>query len=75
MTLISRRRWAAMSVATACTAIAMTPMTSAAAGTARHAPAAPPGPMQDCGGDYQCNAGVGYDGPTGNGTPNGLSDF
>ncbi|WP_230422325.1 S8 family serine peptidase [Catenulispora pinistramenti] len=29
----------------------------------------------DCGGDYQCNAVVGYDGPTGLGTPNGLSSF
>ena len=31
--------------------------------------------FQDCGGDYQCNAVVGYDGPTGMGTPNGLSAF
>ena len=30
---------------------------------------------RDCGGDYQCNAGPGYDGPTGMGTPNGLSAF
>jgi hypothetical protein len=30
---------------------------------------------QDCDGDYQCNAGPGYDGPTGNGTPNGLAAF
>jgi hypothetical protein len=29
----------------------------------------------DCGGDYQCNAVTGYDGPTGNGTPNGLAAF
>jgi subtilase family serine protease len=29
----------------------------------------------DCGGDYQCNAVPGYDGPTGNGTPNGLGAF
>jgi subtilase family serine protease len=29
----------------------------------------------DCGGDYQCNAVKGYDGPTGNGTPNGLGAF
>ncbi|WP_194926051.1 S53 family peptidase [Catenulispora pinisilvae] len=29
----------------------------------------------DCGGDYQCNAVVGYDGPTGMGSPNGLSAF
>ena len=29
----------------------------------------------DCGGDYQCNAVPGYDGPTGWGTPNGLSGF
>jgi len=29
----------------------------------------------DCGGDYQCNAVPGYDGPTGMGTPNGLSAF
>jgi hypothetical protein len=27
-----------------------------------------------CGG-YMCNAGLGYDGPTGNGTPNGLAAF
>ena len=33
------------------------------------------GIFQDCGGDYQCNAVVGYDGPTGMGTPNGLSAF
>ncbi|GAA3434626.1 S53 family peptidase [Kutzneria kofuensis] len=26
----------------------------------------------DCGGDYLCTAGTGYDGPTGLGTPNGL---
>ncbi|MBS2538412.1 S53 family peptidase [Catenulispora sp. NF23] len=31
--------------------------------------------FQDCGGDYQCNAVAGYDGPTGMGTPNGLSAF
>ena len=29
----------------------------------------------DCGGDYQCNAVAGYDGPTGLGTPNGLAAF
>ncbi|WP_225850473.1 S8 family serine peptidase [Streptomyces sp. HPF1205] len=29
----------------------------------------------DCGGDYQCAAGPGYDGPTGNGTPDGLGAF
>ena len=29
----------------------------------------------DCGGDYQCNGVPGYDGPTGNGTPNGLAAF
>lgn len=29
----------------------------------------------DCGGDYQCNAIPGYDGPTGNGTPNGIAAF
>ncbi len=29
----------------------------------------------DCGGDYQCNALPGYDGPTGNGTLNGLAAF
>nr|WP_223297526.1 S53 family peptidase [Catenulispora acidiphila] len=29
----------------------------------------------DCGGDYQCNAVAGYDGPTGWGSPNGLSAF
>jgi hypothetical protein len=28
-----------------------------------------------CGGDYQCTAVPGYDGPTGMGTPNGLSAF
>jgi hypothetical protein len=33
----------------------------------------PGGP--DCGGDYQCRAVPGYDGPTGNGTPNGLNGF
>ncbi|MEY9928022.1 subtilase family serine protease [Catenulispora sp. GP43] len=31
--------------------------------------------FQDCGGDYQCNAVTGYDGPTGIGTPNGISAF
>lgn len=29
----------------------------------------------DCGGDYQCTAAPGYDGPTGNGTPLGLTAF
>lgn len=29
----------------------------------------------DCGGDYQCTALPGYDGPTGNGTPDGLGAF
>ena len=29
----------------------------------------------DCGGDYQCDAVAGYDGPTGLGTPNGLAAF
>ena len=29
----------------------------------------------DCGGDYQCNAVVGYDGPTGLGTPHGIEAF
>ena len=29
----------------------------------------------DCGGDYQCTGAAGYDGPTGLGTPNGLSAF
>jgi hypothetical protein len=29
----------------------------------------------DCGGDYQCTAGPGYDSPTGNGTPDGLGAF
>jgi subtilase family serine protease len=29
----------------------------------------------DCGGDYQCNALPGYDGPTGLGTPNGIAAF
>jgi hypothetical protein len=28
-----------------------------------------------CGGSYLCTAGVGYDGPTGLGTPNGIGDF
>lgn len=28
-----------------------------------------------CGGSYFCTAGVGYDGPTGNGTPNGTAAF
>jgi subtilase family serine protease len=28
-----------------------------------------------CGGTYFCTAGVGYDGPTGNGTPNGTAPF
>ncbi|MEY9856988.1 hypothetical protein ABH935_002596 [Catenulispora sp. GAS73] len=32
-------------------------------------------PSTVCGGDYQCNAVVGYDGPTGMGSPNGLSAF
>ncbi|MBW8804306.1 MAG: S53 family peptidase [Catenulisporales bacterium] len=31
--------------------------------------------IMDCGGDYQCNGVAGYDGPTGWGTPNGLSAF
>ncbi|HEY4457210.1 MAG TPA: S53 family peptidase [Pseudonocardiaceae bacterium] len=30
---------------------------------------------EDCGGDYQCNAVAGYDGPTGLGTPNGIGAF
>jgi hypothetical protein len=29
----------------------------------------------DCGGGYLCNAAKGYDGPTGNGTPDGLGAF
>ena len=29
----------------------------------------------DCGGDYRCTAVTGYDGPTGNGTPNGINAF
>ena len=29
----------------------------------------------DCGGDYQCNAVPGYDGPTGMGTPRGITAF
>ena len=33
------------------------------------------GIFEDCGGDYQCNAVPGYDGPTGMGTPNGISAF
>lgn len=28
-----------------------------------------------CGGDFRCTAGVGYDGPTGLGTPNGIGAF
>src|SRR5579863_6605294 len=28
-----------------------------------------------CGGSYLCTAGEGYDGPTGNGTPNGTGAF
>ena len=28
-----------------------------------------------CGGSYLCTAGAGYDGPTGNGTPNGIGAF
>ncbi len=28
-----------------------------------------------CGGSYLCTAGTGYDGPTGNGTPNGSGGF
>ena len=28
-----------------------------------------------CGGSYLCTAGTGYDGPTGNGTPNGATSF
>ncbi len=28
-----------------------------------------------CGGTYLCTAGTGYDGPTGNGTPNGTGGF
>ncbi|WP_194921767.1 S53 family peptidase [Catenulispora rubra] len=52
--------------------------------SALYAPSAAPGlndvvsghtAGQNCGGDYQCNAGPGYDGPTGMGTPNGLSAF
>jgi subtilase family serine protease len=30
---------------------------------------------EECGGDYLCTATPGYDGPTGNGTPNGLAAF
>ena len=41
------------------------------------------GPLNDvvsgsngsCGGTYFCTAGVGYDGPTGLGTPNGVTAF
>jgi hypothetical protein len=29
----------------------------------------------DCGGDYLCDTVPGYDGPTGNGTPDGLGAF
>ena len=32
-------------------------------------------PGFDCGGDNLCNSTVGYDGPTGLGTPNGISSF
>jgi len=28
-----------------------------------------------CGGAYLCTGGTGYDGPTGNGTPNGTAGF
>lgn len=28
-----------------------------------------------CGGSYLCTGGVGYDGPTSNGTPNGTGGF
>jgi hypothetical protein len=31
--------------------------------------------LTDCGGDYRCTSVAGYDGPTGNGTPNGLAAF
>ena len=30
---------------------------------------------ENCGGDYLCDGAPGYDGPTGNGTPNGLGAF
>jgi Subtilase family len=30
---------------------------------------------ENCGGDYLCDGAPGYDGPTGNGTPNGLAAF
>jgi hypothetical protein len=33
------------------------------------------GIFEGCGGDYQCNALPGYDGPTGLGTPNGIGAF
>ena len=33
------------------------------------------GIFTDCGGDYQCNGTAGYDGPTGNGTPQGIAAF
>ena len=33
------------------------------------------GGSMDCGGDYQCTAVAGYDGPTGWGTPNGVTGF
>ena len=32
-------------------------------------------PLQDCDNDYICVAKKGYDGPTGLGTPNGISGF
>jgi hypothetical protein len=34
-----------------------------------------PGPDGLCGGEYLCTAVKGYDGPTGNGTPNGIGAF
>ena len=33
------------------------------------------GSTGSCGGSYLCTAKVGYDGPTGNGTPNGIGAF
>jgi hypothetical protein len=34
-----------------------------------------PGSNGDCGGSYLCTAVPGYDGPTGNGTPDGIGGF
>ena len=49
-------------------------------GSSAYAPGAPlfdvtSGSNGSCGGSYLCTAKVGYDGPTGLGTPNGLGAF